>query len=174
MVIQAMPLAIETPLFEVLNRQERPAEDIATIRRAYEFAYKAHDGQFRKSEEPYIIHPVTVAKVLSELNADTETICSALLHDVVEDCNITPRQIEDEFGTQVRKIVEGVTKLGKFSFSSKEERQAENFRKLIVAIAEDVRVVFVKLADRLHNMQTLDYMPEGKQKDIAKETIEIT
>jgi RelA/SpoT family (p)ppGpp synthetase len=168
-----MTLAIENLLFEVLDRQERPAEDVAVIRSAYEFAYKAHDGQFRKSEEPYIIHPVSVARVLTELNADRETICSALLHDVVEDCNISPKEIEEKFGAQVRKIVEGVTKLGKFSFSSKEERQAENFRKLIVAIAEDVRVVLVKLADRLHNMQTLDHMAEKKQKEIAKETLEI-
>ncbi len=167
------PQAIVAPLIDVLSKQERRQEDVDQIRRAFEFAYKAHDGQLRKSEEPYIIHPVSVATILAELNADTETICAALLHDVVEDCSVKPKEIEDEFGAQVRKIVEGVTKLGKFSFSSKEERQAENFRKLIVAIAEDVRVVFVKLADRLHNMQTLDYMPEGKQKDIAKETLEV-
>lgn len=174
MVLARMPNEIDAPLlFAVLTRQERPSEEIATIRQAYEFAYKSHDGQFRKSEEPYIIHPVTVAKVLAELNADRETICSALLHDVVEDCNVSAKEIEERFGAQVRKIVEGVTKLGKFSFSSKEERQAENFRKLIVAIAEDVRVVLVKLADRLHNMQTLDYMAEKKQREIAKETLEI-
>jgi GTP pyrophosphokinase len=164
---------IETPLFEVLNRQERPAEDVALIKEAFLYAQKSHEGQFRKSEEPYIIHPVSVAKILAELNADKETVAAALLHDVVEDCNVSPKDIEERFGAQVRKIVEGVTKLGKFSFSSKEERQAENFRKLIVAIAEDVRVVLVKLADRLHNMQTLDFMAEKKQKEIAKETLEI-
>ncbi|HEY9870621.1 MAG TPA: bifunctional (p)ppGpp synthetase/guanosine-3',5'-bis(diphosphate) 3'-pyrophosphohydrolase [Candidatus Obscuribacterales bacterium] len=169
MVLQA----IEQPLFEVLSRQGRPDDDTATIRRAYEFASRAHEGQFRKSEEPYIIHPVGVATVLADLNADTETICAALLHDVLEDCEVKPKEIEDNFGPEIRKLVEGVTKLGKFSFSSKEERQAENFRKLIVAIAEDVRVVLVKLADRLHNMQTLDYMSPPKQREISQETLEI-
>ncbi len=168
-----MPEAFEAPLFEVLERQGKSTEEISVIRSAYEFALKSHAGQLRKSEEPYIIHPVSVAKILCELKADKETICAALLHDVVEDCNVSPKEIEERYGAQVRKIVEGVTKLGKFSFSSKEERQAENFRKLIVAIAEDVRVVLVKLADRVHNMRTLDYMAEKKQKEIAKETIEI-
>ncbi len=160
-------------LFEILERQHRPAEDIAFIRKAYEFAYKSHDGQYRKSEEPYIIHPVEVACSLAELNGDEQTIAAGLLHDVLEDCEVKPKELEDAFGKDVRQIVEGVTKLGKFSFSSKEERQAENFRKLIVAIAEDVRVVLVKLADRLHNMRTLDHMTPRKQADIAKETLEI-
>ncbi len=114
-----------------------------------------------------------VAIILAELNADAQTIISALCHDVLEDCNVAAAVIEEKFGSEVRKIVEGVTKLGKFSFSSKQERQAENFRKLIVAIAEDIRVVLVKLADRLHNMRTLDYMPPHKQAEIAKETLEI-
>jgi RelA/SpoT family (p)ppGpp synthetase len=165
--------AIEHRLFETLERQNRPPEDVAFVRRAYEFAYKAHDGQYRKSEEPYIIHPVEVATALAELNGDTQTIAAGLLHDVLEDCDVKAKEIEDLFGKDVRKIVEGVTKLGKFSFSSKEERQAENFRKLIVAIAEDVRVVLVKLADRLHNMRTLDHMLPRKQAEIAKETLEI-
>ncbi|MBI4534028.1 MAG: bifunctional (p)ppGpp synthetase/guanosine-3',5'-bis(diphosphate) 3'-pyrophosphohydrolase [Candidatus Melainabacteria bacterium] len=168
-----MASTIESALFAVLARQARPATDIAAIHAAYEFAYQSHEGQLRKSEEPYIIHPVGVATILAELNGDTETICAALLHDVLEDCAVKPKDIEDKFGPEIRKIVEGVTKLGKFSFSSKEERQAENFRKLIVAIAEDARVVLVKLADRLHNMQTLDYLNERKQKEIAQETLEI-
>src|ERR1700722_19840865 len=165
--------AIENRLFETLERQNRSPEDIAFVRRAYDFAYKAHDGQYRKSEEPYIIHPIEVATALAELNGDTQTIAAGLLHDVLEDCDVKPKEMEEVFGKDVRKIVEGVTKLGKFSFSSKEERQAENFRKLIVAIAEDIRVVLVKLADRLHNMRTLDYMPSHKQTEIAKETLEI-
>jgi guanosine-3',5'-bis(diphosphate) 3'-pyrophosphohydrolase len=165
--------AIEHRLFEILQRQNRPAEDVAFIRQAYEFAYKAHDGQYRKSEEPYIIHPVEVASVLAELNGDKQTIAAGLLHDVLEDCDVKPKEMEEAFGKDVRQIVEGVTKLGKFSFSSKEERQAENFRKLIVAIAEDVRVVLVKLADRLHNMRTLDHMNPRKQAEIARETLEI-
>jgi RelA/SpoT family (p)ppGpp synthetase len=168
-----MSQPIEQGLFEILTRQGRPADDIAFVRQAYEFAFKAHDGQFRKSEEPYIIHPVEVSSILSELSGDRETIAAGLLHDVLEDCDVKPKEIEDRFGKEVRLIVEGVTKLGKFSFSSKEERQAENFRKLIVAIAEDVRVVLVKLADRLHNMRTLDHMAARKQADIAKETLEI-
>ena len=165
--------AIGEPLFEVVAKQNRTAEEIATIRSAYEFAFKCHDGQIRKSDDPYIIHPAEVATLLAELNADVETVCSGLLHDVLEDCEVKPKEMEQHFGAEIRKIVEGVTKLGKFSFSSKEERQAENFRKLIVAIAEDVRVVLVKLCDRLHNMRTLDYMKPTKQAEIAQETLEI-
>jgi guanosine-3',5'-bis(diphosphate) 3'-pyrophosphohydrolase len=163
----------ENKLFDILEQQGRPAVDLALVKEAFTFAAKCHDGQFRKSEDPYIIHPVEVAIILAELNADAETIISALCHDILEDCNVAAQVIEDKFGSEVRKIVEGVTKLGKFSFSSKQERQAENFRKLIVAIAEDIRVVLVKLADRLHNMRTLDYMPHHKQTEIAKETLEI-
>jgi len=168
-----MTQPIEQRLFEILTRQNRSEEDLALIRKGYEFAYKAHDGQFRKSEEPYIIHPVEVACILAELSADAETICGGLLHDTLEDCDVKPKELEELFGKNVRLIVDGVTKLGKFSFSSKEERQAENFRKLIVAISDDVRVVLVKLADRLHNMRTLDHMLPRKQAEIAKETLEI-
>ncbi len=164
---------IESGLFEILHRQGRSQSDVDFVRKAYEFAYKSHDGQFRKSEEPYIIHPVEVSCILANLNADRETISAGLLHDVLEDCDVKPKELGDLFGNEVRLIVEGVTKLGKFSFSSKEERQAENFRKLIVAIAEDVRTVLVKLADRLHNMRTLDHMLARKQAEIAKETLEI-
>lgn len=171
--MSTMLKALEDKLFDTLDRQGRSPQDIAFIRQAYEFARTAHDGQFRKSEEPYIIHPVEVATILSELNGDRQTIAAGLLHDVLEDCEVKNTTLEEKFGTDVRQIVEGVTKLGKFSFSSKEERQAENFRKLIVAIAEDVRVVLVKLADRLHNMRTLDYMVPRKQAEIAKETLEI-
>ncbi|MBX9720235.1 MAG: bifunctional (p)ppGpp synthetase/guanosine-3',5'-bis(diphosphate) 3'-pyrophosphohydrolase, partial [Candidatus Obscuribacterales bacterium] len=156
-----------------LEKFERSPEEKTKIRKAYEFAFKSHDGQVRKSDEPYIIHPVEVAISLAHLNADVDTICSGLLHDVIEDCEVKGAEIEGRFGVDVRKIVEGVTKLGKFSFSSKEERQAENFRKLLVAIAEDVRVVLVKLADRLHNMHTLDHMKPAKQAEIAQETLEI-
>jgi RelA/SpoT family (p)ppGpp synthetase len=164
---------IGKPLSAVLEKYERSEEDKAKIRKAYEFAFKSHHGQVRKSDEPYIIHPVEVAISLAHLNADADTICSGLLHDVIEDCEVKPAEIEGRFGLDVRKIVEGVTKLGKFSFSSKEERQAENFRKLLVAIAEDVRVVLVKLADRRHNMLTLDHMKPSKQAEIAQETLEI-
>ncbi len=165
--------AIGRPLMEVLDKYERLPEEIDKVKKAYEFAFKSHDGQVRKSDEPYIIHPVEVAISLAHLNADVDTICSGLLHDVIEDCDVKGAEIEGRFGLDVRKIVEGVTKLGKFSFSSKEERQAENFRKLLVAIAEDVRVVLVKLADRMHNMRTLDHMKAAKQAEIAQETLEI-
>lgn len=165
--------AIGKPLVDALNKVNKSADDIAKIMQAYKFAYKSHDGQIRKSDEPYIIHPVEVAISLAYLNADIDTICSGLLHDVIEDCDVKGAEIEGRFGVDTRKIVEGVTKLGKLSFSSKEERQAENFRKLIMAIAEDVRVVLVKMADRLHNMKTLDYMKPSKQAEIAQETLEI-
>ncbi len=160
-------------LFNLLKEQKRSQTEIDYIKSAYDFAYKAHDGQVRKSEEPYIVHPINVAILLAGLDSDKQTIASGLLHDVIEDCNIQPAQIEEKFGADVRLIVEGVTKLGKLSFSSKEERQAENFRKLIVAVAEDVRTLLVKLSDRLHNMRTLDHMTPYKQAEIAKETLEI-
>ncbi len=164
---------IGQPLFDILERQGRPAEEIAIAHKAYDFAYAAHDGQMRKSDDPYIIHPVEVACILADINADIDTVSSCLLHDVLEDCDVKPKEIEDRFGVDTRRIVEGVTKLGKFSFSSKEERQAENFRKLLVAMAEDVRVVLVKLADRLHNMRTMEHMAPHKQAEKAKETLEI-
>lgn len=163
----------EDNLFGVLLSQGRSDLDIDYIKRAYDFAYKAHDGQTRKSEEPYIIHPLNVARILAELESDKQTIAAGLLHDVIEDCNILGSDIEAAFGYDVKLIVEGVTKLGKLSFNSKEERQAENFRKLIVAVAEDVRTLLVKLSDRLHNMRTLDHMAPYKQAEIAKETLEI-
>ena len=171
--MEATPQVLADKLFSILEKQGRSAADIRFVREAYEFARQAHEGQFRKSEEPYIIHPIEVTTILADLIADRETIASGLLHDVLEDCDVTPKEIEEKFGREVRTIVEGVTKLGKFSFSSKEERQAENFRKLIVAIAEDIRVVLVKLADRLHNMRTLDYMMAHKQIEKSRETLEI-
>ena len=164
---------IGKPLFEILEEQGRASEDIDLVRRAYDFAFESHDGQLRKSQDPYIIHPVEVACILADINADCATICSCLLHDVLEDCDVSPKTMEDKFGPEIRRIVEGVTKLGKFSFSSKEERQAENFRKLLIAMAEDVRVVLVKLADRLHNMRTMEHMAPHKQAEKAKETLEI-
>ncbi len=163
----------EAPLLQSLTDQGRSTDEIDLVNTAYHFAHKAHDGQLRKSEDPYIIHPVEVAMILCELDADMQTICAALLHDVLEDCDVTAKEMEKVFGKDIVTIVEGVTKLGKFSFSSKEERQAENFRKLIIAIAEDYRVVLVKMADRLHNMRTLDHMLPHKQREIAKETLEI-
>ena len=143
------------------------------ICKAYEFAKKKHEGQFRKSGEPYFTHPAEVAYILAELRMDVPTIIAGLLHDVVEDTNTTVEEIEKEFGKEVAFIVKGVTKLEGFHFSSKEERDAESFRNLLISLAEDIRVLIVKLADRLHNMRTMDSMKPESQKRNAKETLTI-
>lgn len=166
-------LSIFEPLKEMLKGQKRPEQDITEIEQAYIFAAKLHAGQYRISEEPYIIHPVEVAKILTDLMMDKHTIISALLHDIIEDTETKPEEIKEKFGDDVLNLVQGVTKLGKFQFKSKEERQAENFRKMFIAMANDVRVIFLKLADRLHNMRTLNYMATAKQQKIAKETLDI-
>ena len=161
------------PLEIILKKQGRAQEDIDKIKKTFDFAFSHHEGQYRASEEPYIIHPVEVAKILAEFKADTPTIMAALLHDVLEDTDVQPEEIEEKFGADVLKLVNGVTKLGKLEFKSKEDRQAENFRKMFISMAEDVRVILLKLADRLHNMRTLNHMPLQKQKRIAQETLEI-
>ncbi|MBR1460407.1 bifunctional (p)ppGpp synthetase/guanosine-3',5'-bis(diphosphate) 3'-pyrophosphohydrolase [bacterium] len=158
---------------ETLENQGHTPEDIALVERAYKFAKKTHAGQFRVSGEPYIIHPVEVAKILANLEADTHTLMAAFLHDVLEDTDTSPELIKEKFGDDVLNLVQGVTKLGKLQFKSKEERQAENFRRLFIAMANDIRVIFLKLADRLHNMRTLNFMEAAKQKKIAQETLEI-
>ena len=158
---------------ELLSKQEHSAEDIALVEKAYKFAKKTHDGQFRVSGEPYIIHPVEVAKILVHLEVDVHTLMAAFLHDVLEDTDTNPQTIKEMFGDDVLNLVQGVTKLGKLKFKSKEERQAENFRRLFIAMANDIRVIFLKLADRLHNMRTLNFMAPEKQKKIAQETIDI-
>lgn len=160
-------------IYEILIEQRRDESEIEKIRSAYDFAASLHEGQYRVSEEPYIIHPIEVACILANLGADADTICAALLHDILEDTDTKPEEISNKFGQDVVNLVNGVTKLSKFSFSSKEQRQAESFRKMFLAMAEDIRVIFVKLADRLHNMRTLNYMAPHKQKAIAKETLEI-
>ena len=158
---------------ELMIAQQHTPEEIAQVEKAYKFAKKLHDGQFRVSGEPYIIHPCEVAKILATLKVDTHTLIAAFLHDILEDTDTEPQTIEDLFGNDVLNIVQGVTKLGKLKFKSKEERQAENFRRLFIAMANDVRIIFLKLADRLHNMRTLNFMEPAKQKRIAQETIEI-
>ncbi len=158
---------------ELLVTQKHSQEDIEQVEKAYRFAKKLHDGQFRASGEPYIIHPVEVAKILAGLEVDTHTLIAAFLHDVLEDTDTKPETIEELFGSDVLNLVQGVTKLGKLQFKSKEERQAENFRRLFIAMANDIRVIFLKLADRLHNMRTLNFMEPEKQKKIAKETLDI-
>jgi RelA/SpoT family (p)ppGpp synthetase len=158
---------------EILISQKHSTEDIALVEKAYKFAKKLHDGQFRVSGEPYIIHPCEVAKILVGLEVDTHTLIAAFLHDILEDTDTKAETIEELFGNDVLNLVQGVTKLGKLQFKSKEERQAENFRRLFIAMANDIRVIFLKLADRLHNMRTLNFMEASKQKKIAQETIDI-
>ena len=158
---------------ELLITQQHSQEDIELVEKAYKFAKKLHEGQFRVSGEPYIIHPVEVAKILVGLEVDTHTLIAAFLHDVLEDTDTNPETIEKLFGPDVLTLVQGVTKLGKLQFKSKEERQAENFRRLFIAMANDMRVIFLKLADRLHNMRTLNFMETQKQKKIAQETLDI-
>lgn len=148
-------------------------DDIALISRAFEFAYELHKGQYRASGEPYIAHPVAVAGLLRDLGGSGVMIAAGFLHDIVEDTDVTPEEIESRFGVEVRQLVEGVTKLSKFNFSSKTERQAENFRRMFLAMAADIRVIVVKLADRLHNMRTLEHLNPEKQRRISLETREI-
>lgn len=147
--------------------------DTDIICRAFEFAYQLHQGQYRASGEPYIMHPVAVAGLLRDLGGGSAMIAAGFLHDVVEDTDITSDDLEAQFGKEVRLLVEGVTKLSKFNFSSKTERQAENFRRMFLAMAQDIRVIVVKLADRLHNMRTLEHLSDAKRCQIALETREI-
>ena len=147
--------------------------DVEKIEKAYDLARNAHADQKRATGEPYIIHPVAAALTVVNLGMDTDTVCAALLHDVVEDTSVTLEEIRKEFGDDVATMVDGVTKLSKIKFVSKEEAQAENVRKMMIAMAKDVRVIIVKLADRLHNMRTIDAKPMEKQRKTAHETMEI-
>jgi guanosine-3',5'-bis(diphosphate) 3'-pyrophosphohydrolase len=148
-------------------------EDVALVEKAYQFSKAAHEGQFRKSGEPYISHPVAVASLLAKWHLDAQALCAALLHDVVEDTPVGKEEIAAQFGKSVAELVDGVSKLDKIEFQTEAHEQAENFRKMLLAMARDVRVILIKLADRLHNMRTLDSMPPDKRRRIAKETLEI-
>lgn len=154
-------------------RQNRPSDDIAIIQQAYEFCLEHHAGQRRASGQPFALHPLEVALVLAEMKLDATAIAAGLLHDAVEDTPVTSPQIAELFGQQVAHIVDGVTKIEKIQFANREDRQAENVRKMLLAMVSDVRVVLIKLADRLHNMRTLEHLPTERQQAIARETLDI-
>ncbi len=154
-------------------RSQYCKEDLKRIEKAYHYSETAHEGQIRRSGEPYISHPLCVSSILSELNLDAPTIMTGLLHDTVEDTAVTLKNIEEEFGSDIRLLVDGVTKISQISFRNTHAKQGENIRKMIVAMGKDIRVIVVKLADRLHNMRTLNHMPYEKQARIAQETLDI-
>ena len=154
-------------------RRYHKADDLQIVEKAYNYAAEKHKNQVRKSGEPYFTHPIHVAHIIADLELDPQSVCAALLHDVVEDTDATYEDIVREFGETIAMLVDGVTKLGKIPTHSKEEQQIENLRKMFFAMAKDIRVIVIKLADRLHNMQTLKYMPEEKQRTIARETLEV-
>ena len=147
--------------------------DTELIGKAFDKAESLHNGQLRKSGEPYFVHPINVALILAQLGMDEETIVGGLLHDVVEDTEYTREELVDDFSEEIALLVDGVTKLGSIKFESKEELQAENFRKMFLAMSKDIRVLIIKLADRLHNMRTMQYMSPAKQVEKSKETLEI-
>jgi GTP pyrophosphokinase len=164
-----------TTIEQLIKRVQNynPDADTDVVRRAYEFSARAHEGQTRQSGEPYLRHPLAVAGVLTSLKSDVTAIVAGLLHDTLEDTLATRDELEQSFGKEILQLVDGVTKIGKIKFRNYEERQAENFRKMVLSMADDIRVVLIKLADRLHNMRTLKHLSETKQQQIAQETLEI-
>jgi GTP pyrophosphokinase len=167
----ALVTQLQTLIEEIPKYQ--PGADLALVQRAYRFSEVSHQGQHRASGEPYLSHPLEVASLLVNFKMDVTTVTAGLLHDVLEDTKATKADLEREFGKEIADLVDGVTKIGKLAFSSREERQAENFRKMLVAMARDLRVLMIKLADRLHNMRTLDYLATDKARKVAQETLDI-
>jgi guanosine-3',5'-bis(diphosphate) 3'-pyrophosphohydrolase len=170
-----MPSETITDIDHLIKRLQSysPHAEVDLVRRAYEFSARAHEGQTRRSGEPYLRHPLAVAGVLTSLRLDVPAIVAGLLHDTVEDTVATHHELEREFGKDIARLVDGVTKIGRIQFKTYEEKQAENFRKMLLSMADDIRVVLIKLADRLHNMRTLEHLHETKQQQIAQETLEI-
>src|ERR1700682_2201208 len=164
-----------TKFRELMRRMQetRPQDDLSIIKKAYDFSLKYHQGQSRASGDPYLVHPLEVALVLAEMKMDPVAVAAGLLHDSVEDTSVTIVDIRKEFGEQVAHIVEGVTKISKIDFATREEQQAENLRKMMLAMVDDIRVVLIKLADRLHNMRTLEHLDPDRQQKIARETLDI-
>src|SRR5713226_327753 len=164
-----------TKFRELMKRMQenRPQDDLSIVKNAYDFSLKHHEGQSRASGEPYLVHPLEVALVLAEMKMDPAAVAAGLLHDSVEDTTVTIVDIRKDFGEQVAHIVEGVTKISKIDFVTREEQQAENLRKMMLAMVDDIRVVLIKLADRLHNMRTLEHLPADRQQKIARETLDI-
>src|ERR1700721_969406 len=154
-------------------QENRPQDDLTIVRKTYRFSLKNHEGQSRASREPYVAHPLEVVVVITEMKMDSVAVAAGLLHDSVEDTSVTIIDIRKEFGEQVAHIVEGVTKISKIDFATREEQQAENLRKMMLAMVDDIRVVLIKLADRLHNMRTLEHLPPDRRHKIAEETLEI-
>ncbi len=165
----------EITIREIINKRKQHTRKIDNklITKAYNYAKSNHGEQCRRSGEPYIIHPLNVAYILADIGLDDSTICAALLHDVVEDTEVTDVDIRQEFGAEIAEMVQGVTKLGSMQFASIEEQQVEDYRKMFLAMGKDIRVILIKLADRLHNMRTLKYLKRERQIANAKETMEL-
>ena len=164
----------EITIYDLISKLNKYSdEEINMILKAYKFAEYLHKGQMRQSGEEYIIHPLNVAYILADMNADADTICAGLLHDTLEDTNISKEEIAENFSDDVAFLVDGVTKISKMNFSTKKEQNMANTRKIITSITDDVRIIIIKLADRLHNMRTLGFKSEIKQKENALETLEI-
>ena len=166
---------VEYTIEDIVSKMKKNNKkaDIKLIMKAYNYAKEKHGDQLRKSGEPYIIHPIQVAYTLAELGLDDKSVCAALLHDVVEDTEVTHQDLINEFGIEIAEMVDGVTKLSKLNYESVEEAQVENYRKMFLAMGKDIRVIMIKLSDRLHNMRTLKYLSRDRQIANAKETMDL-